>query len=110
MKIEQDLIARLEAATEGSRELDAEINYTTNLEFLHLRGTIYDIGDLAPHYSTSLDAAITLASPHFAICANGDSKGWQAMDFVGGNIWHEGATPALALTIAALKARNLTCA
>lgn len=58
----------------------------------------------APAFTASLDAAMTLASPHWAISANGDMPGWQAMDFAGGNVWHEAATPALALTAAALRA------
>ncbi len=75
-----DLIARLESATKGSRELDAEIELS-HRRFLGLAGSSwvanYTLGKgrvlgwlwdgqslasqtAAPHYTTSLDAALTL--------------------------------------------------
>src|SRR6185312_16180792 len=77
-----DLLARLEAATEGSRELDAEIAYAIDFkpdddpdftwrgvveraggvvkaaERLHHYSSMW--GRWIPRYSTSLDAALTL--------------------------------------------------
>lgn len=77
-KIERDLIAKLESASEGSRELDAEISLAVEAGELVWRQTRYTgeqypaikrarenyIGGFAfehvPHYTTSLDAALTL--------------------------------------------------
>lgn len=98
-----ELVAKLEAATEGSRELDyavemsrydPETMYALNLKLS---------GDL-PHYTTSLDAALTLVPEGYC---------W-SIGFAGrtiANVWKtptpsKGGTPALALCIAALKARE----
>lgn len=128
----KSLIAKLEAATEGSRELDAEI-------WRHL-GLAPAIGDgvwdwkymgngawhqsemestwgrhaAAPHYTTSLDAALTLvpdglgrgcwafSRDHYGGC---HADVWRNAEF---NRKEHGSskTPALALCIAALKARS----
>ena len=66
-----DLIARLEAAEAGSRELDSRIVYALDLAphgFWRIpgveHGTWAAAGNttwVAPHYSTSLDAAMALA-------------------------------------------------
>ena len=128
------LSERVERAEGPSRELDAEIavavklgcrpNLPDDLEHLSLPNKRNPgPGVLAGHYwfhcrsgmslrsadayTSSLDAAATLASPHWSLCANGDKPGWQAMDFAGGKVWCNGATPALALCGAALRARGL---
>jgi hypothetical protein len=92
-----ELIARLEAAAEGSRELDAAIAVAV------FGGGSHDPGT-APHFTTSLDAALTLVP---------EGRGW-LMRSVGGRGFaaisnageaSQAKTPALALCIAALKAR-----
>lgn len=94
------LIARLEQASESSRELDAEIARA-------MRGAHGDKID-APEYTDSIDAALLLVP---------DGAAWSVMQnhispaaSVGGNRvgpwWRRRSTPALALCIAALKARN----
>lgn len=113
-----ELIANLEAATEGSRELDGEIALTEGWTFQKMKGdakpywrkpgTVYYYmrADGPPRYTTSLDAALT---------------GENIIDvrYVGGNQWMathrdvahnreftgRGCTEALARRIAALKAR-----
>ena len=52
-----DLIARLEAASEGSRALDWEIHVRNGLDGVGMHAT-------HPAYTTSLDAALTLAAGH----------------------------------------------
>lgn len=113
----ESLIAKLEAATEGSRSLDGDIAVALGLVpvvatgrwriagrpdrdatfFEPKGGGVWE----APYWTTSIDAAATLVS---------GGKGW--------NVGHDGATvegrngpiqvghtkPALALSIAALKA------
>lgn len=68
----QDLIARLEAATEGSRELDAEIALANGWEYVDPLTATDPLGPPwkhaalgyrllePPQFSTSLDAALTL--------------------------------------------------
>lgn len=131
-----DLIARLEAAAEGSRELDAHIDAVINgrdvirvegdfsLATRHTPGRYwYDSVHFAdaPNYTTSIDAALTLIPEGFAVR---DFSIWPGcrptVRILGthrerdGLYWHngtdgrweaQGATPALALCIAALKAR-----
>jgi hypothetical protein len=132
----KDLIAKLEAAKEGSRELDVAIVYA-----LHP-----DIGPYRPHcageeprfwqdpfykqpcpkFTTSLDAALSLVpadpankgkamlwsvthdedgvgGPRGYIAAIG--KGYHDPQFIYG---HHDTNPALALCIAALRARSAT--
>lgn len=127
------LIAELEAATEGSRESDAEIWWDvkpSQARTAYWNGAIgkpHPLIDLprsglgyhgvcvsTPHYTTSLDAALTLVP---------EECGWYVDDagevavFEGkrddnnagaliiGNC-HRAPTPALALCIAALRARQ----
>ena len=147
-----DLIARLERATEGSRELDAEIavavrsldtegdkslpkwagkNYPIwrarpdgRVECVHTDGT----GSLnwSPlHYTTSIDATLSLVPEGWSpsMLSWGHSRLNDPNDMVHASIVREGAerggkliedymacrgaaTPALALCIAALKARG----
>ena len=110
----EELIARLEAATGPSRKLDATIDIAVN------GGTAADLAyvledverTLRPHrYTASIDAAMTLVP---------DDACWTVSvprqpDMSGKRYWaslrsnHPGArgsTPAIALCIAALKARS----
>ena len=123
------LIARLEAASEGSRELDRAIHLVVFADFIKERGMVEDgdgwrdpqYGAIAPpqDYTTSLDAAITLVP-----------KGWfwrvgRTSIYAGWALVHKthpdhgepgrnefgwskatGTTPVLALCIAVLKARS----
>ena len=124
----QELIARLEKATEGSRELDAEIAVVSG-EFLHGKVsktrpwlvTQAGINREPPRYSASIDAALTLVPEDFQWLVRDDERGGfcnvTSPDFVaieGSNGQDESigkrfptyaATPALALCIAALRAR-----
>lgn len=116
-----DLIERLKKATGPDRELDALIEQTLPGVLPHpdKRMTVgYVIsGDshpryghagqayLAAPYTRSLDAAITLVPK---------DRGWMLAQYENGACWAEvgddwqfqGATPAIALCIAALKARQ----
>ena len=124
-----DLIAKLEAATEGSRELDAAIDVS-----IRPRVDIEDGESLEfPLYTTSIDAALTLVpkngrlstlgqwddngSPSGWFCCilrwSREIGGWQELEFSIGiperdatEVPPLAATPALALCIAALKARE----
>lgn len=117
-----DLIAKLEAATEGSVELDEGIATVVYGPPEHAvlpggqrsrmplwrypNGNL--MGSLVPPYTTSLDAALTLVPKGFDLEISTHPN-------VHAEIWvrtsehrdgeQRGATPALALTIAALKAR-----
>lgn len=54
-----DLIKRLEEATEGSRELDVEV--AKSIKFFDGTRASYTLNvNLIPHYTTSIDAALTL--------------------------------------------------
>mgnify|MGYP003393035213 CR=1 FL=1 len=120
-----DLIARLEAATEGSRELDAEIGakfgalrYTRNAPNISNQ-------PIWPPYTTSIDAALTLVPEGWTghLMWQSVAPGAKALNMA--DCWflrhgHPidaakedirnviGATPAIALYIAALKARSTT--
>ena len=96
-----ELIDRLEAAQEGSRELDAEIGAEAR----------YMSPKSVPHYTTSIDAALTLVpegSTGFLL--NADEPYSQATIFrdgdgaIGQGL---GKSPALALCIAALRAKEV---
>jgi hypothetical protein len=116
-----DLIARLEAPPEGSRVLDQEIFHALDLCPKVSDGTCCDYR--APDYTTSLDAALTLVPDQAADEAvfwrvGNDGEGGNPADFkaeiyvtsllVGKQFNGTAATPALALAIAALKARETT--
>jgi hypothetical protein len=95
----QELIKRLEEATEGSAGLDHEIADAVGFPML---------ARAIPYYTTSLDAALTLV-PEGAIwtisCGDGE-PGFAFIDTGGRIEEHDAATPALALCIAALRARS----
>lgn len=134
-----DLIARLEKAEVGDREIDIEIDrlirphlyegkVTPGVELPEGfgRDALSLAMHQAPHYTTSIDAALTLvpegwhvdylatgdkgASPtnptHWCRCivapALGNDAGWKA----GAMKADRAETPALALVIAALRARQ----
>lgn len=119
-----DLIAKLEAATEGSRELDLRISYEINppryaitAEPVELDVWLAEGG--ARSYTTSLDAALTLVPEgwRWTVANPGYDKGVYQGGRALADLHHPlssgggpnakafGATPALALCIAALRAR-----
>lgn len=121
-----DLIAKLKAASEGSRELDMEIGEAIRLPKLMdvlLDKTVTStkpnmiglhwvspncVGNVSiPHYTTSLDAALTGEDIRTVIML-GDGR-WEAHALDGNGNYHigEGATEPLARRIAALKARGV---
>ena len=97
-----DLITTLEAAAEGSRELDEAIGVLMGYEIGK------DIG-LSPHYTTSLDMAILLVPPgaNYGFLSEGTAWVWPngGFDLLAG-IEGKAPTPALALVIACLRARE----
>lgn len=124
-----DLIARLEAAKEGSEEISREIAEAIGWRqeyvgddsrgyFVPRYAVWFDpsnarkeAGQLYPPFSQSLDAALTLVpadrntilkiyepGEHVAFCLPKDGGRSET--------WTKAATPALALCIAALKARE----
>lgn len=107
----EDLIAKLEAATEGNRELDAAIErsrgYRVDEELEISRagdhGGEWDL----PLYTTSIDAALTLVPEGMVwtvLTDYGDLC--RARVYNGKKIWEaDGETPPLAACSAALKAR-----
>lgn len=126
----QDLITRLEAATEGSRELDAEIAVRIKYPTYRYpdpvsncapsswveawdRLTGWSVGDPLPRYTRSIDAAMTLVPEGWRVhrMQESDDGRWSAfvvrkhgLGGISGDEWAEWPTPAIALTIAALKA------
>lgn len=133
-----DLIARLEAASEGSRELDALVwvatlppdgkgidGYGLPDSGAHYEHEADEDGSVtmwvvwsiasrskrarrpAPAYTTSLDAALTLVPEDKAWCVEAEPGGFSAWVDAGGKATlGDARAPALALTIAALKART----
>ncbi len=118
-----DLIAKLAAATEGSRDLDGEIAVACNLRPAWLlddpRGLIAGRGCAragrtgpsfeVPPYTTSLDAALTVVPEGCSdLTIDWNGSNWAAWVDVGndGTDWQSHPSAALALCIAALKARG----
>lgn len=117
-----DLIARVEAATGGDRALDFLINETTGVAWRVTRDEPGFVGEYVqgwnPAVTDSLDAALALKDrvlPGYA-AAVGDmafegagKRPWATIWTPTGNpqFVAEGATPALALIAAALKALPL---
>ena len=119
-----ELIAKLEAATERSRELDAEIwahlnGFTGAIKGRWVGGrwswSVGSVGvwdDELPHYTTSIDAALTLVPEgwHWTIEGPDPLKRVSPYALLGLPGLREAdgraATPALALCIAALRARE----
>lgn len=115
-----DLIKQLEALTEPCRECDSAISLAVDgYPFDVVMGELY-----GPAYTTSVDDAMTLVPKGWVIealrfwpTATPASRValWETEVGDGGLWWHkskhtktetEAATPAIALCIAALKARN----
>jgi hypothetical protein len=117
-----DLIARIESASESSWELDAEIEWTIS-EFKNLGGgwrehkttgerERFDYTLPSPRFTRSLDAAMTLIpdGSFWTLLTGGSLPEYQA-DVVFADdcrelVYSLAATPALALCAAALKARR----
>jgi hypothetical protein len=120
-----DLIAHLDAATGPDRELDEEImalragvirEVQNGRSVYHVGTRWVGVGDVPP-FTASVDAAVTLVPDGWmwTVCG-GEHRGGQGVAFMapnGGNSpadrWIDdtgGATPAIALCIAALKARS----
>lgn len=105
------LIEKLEQAKEGSRELDAEIAKLVGTEHgprevVRVESRSIDsYPEVAPHYTESLDAALTLVPKgHGAVSASINERGPSSMRIGHPYVCGNAATPALALVIAALKA------
>ena len=100
-----DLIAQLESATGGSRELDAKVAVFLGINPQHGGDGIYG----CPHYTTSLDAKLpgeSIVSMHSAMRTDGNNY-WiavQVSEDASAN--GRGHTEPLARRIAALKARQ----
>ncbi len=101
-----NLSDRIAAAQGPDRALDAEIARIQNPQATPKT--------IAPHYTSSVDAALTLVPEgwFFGLGNNGNAKGdwkpwaWVAQPHI--DAWRvSAATPALALCAAALKARGL---
>ena len=104
----KDLLSRLEQALEGSRDLDRDIHeQLTDPETV---APFPSRWDAIPHYTTSIDAALTLVPEGCAwgcTSACGTSKPVASCGPISGPVHGtKGATPALALCIASLKARE----
>jgi hypothetical protein len=104
----QELIARLEAATGPDRELDAAIWQACQHADWKWQHERYE----APAYTASIDAALTLCGGESGlgslIAGNfpDGSRGWVARVRSPETADGEGRTPALAICIAALRARR----
>ena len=96
------LLTALEAATEGSRELDERIA-------LYVGWAVQPDGQAQagmPAYSTSLDAALTLVPDAETVrvwLTIGAPGAWASID---PSVPHKAATPALAMCCAALRTRS----
>jgi hypothetical protein len=112
------LIARLEMATEGSRDLDDaifDLLHPPRIENVELpegfgEGPPHNFGRWTPEYTASLDAALRLVPEDTDWCVGVGSPGYAAglgeIDDDGPKHVGRAATPALALCIAALHARQ----
>lgn len=124
MKI-NDLIAELEASTDGSRELDNAVFLATHPdqgttseedEYWYAAHLDEDGGPwtLLPFYTTSLDAALTLVPDGWGWTINHDAIAAVYAPKIEGDDdladWGSApnGTPALALCIASLKARQVS--
>ncbi len=102
------LIADLEAAAVGSRKLDRTIYWSLGFPFPRTG----DMEKVIPLYTTSLDAALTLVPEEFVWQVKTDFGpiAWAALSGHQGIFWgdtkSEALTPALAVCIASLRARQ----
>lgn len=98
-----DIMQRLSEATEGSRELDAEIAKAIDLR--HWGQPTANI----PHYSTSIDAALTMLAPETFWGVEGPQSDGMYEAEISAGPWQSierAATPALALCGAAVNTLN----
>ena len=113
------LITRLEAATGPNRDLDAWIAICAGIAppvafrpCVSLDPGTFGIGAyeiwVAPTYTASLDAALTLVPEDYDWIIGRTNGGLTIHACCGGTEEHFGDTPAIALCIAALKARSQT--
>ena len=111
----KSLIAELEAAKEGSRELNARVaTAVTGIHRVWPGGSPYSAGPDALPYTTSLDAALTLVPECSYIDMTIEpvredcDRVCLAIIRIDNDTRFSGTstTPALALTVAALKARD----
>lgn len=111
----RDLIERVEAASEGSRELDDEIAFAVSAMGQKVpcghtfnRITGHKSGIAARHYTTSIDAAMTLLPEgwwHGYMTSEGGFDAHCFEQVVDSAIFRAtAATPALALCCASLRA------
>lgn len=111
------LIARLEAATEGSRELDAKVADARHIGFFTHNTAAGKAIHTAPHFTTSLDAALTLIPEGWRVANLWESNKLKDRPWWGAQLNRyepyrmmpavQGLpTPALALLIAIFKARG----
>lgn len=106
----KSLIAKLEQASEGNRELDVEVAWAIGRPGSQIPGHTNEI----PHYTTSLDAKlpgenITQVALHDVV--EGEPLGavweaWRTDPKTGHQTMGAGQTEALARRIASLKARE----
>ena len=104
-----DLITRLEMAVDGNRKLDSDIQ-----EVLTGKGFSENDDWQAPwpHYTSSVDAALMLvpegweASIVVEVDRRSSVRVWKRLGETTRTPIYEAPTPALAVCIAALKARN----
>lgn len=120
-----ELVAELDQAKEGTRELDCEIHNSLTGRRCFVSGVfikdtdgighLWDASDLVPHYTTSLDAKLpgeTIIRVKMIAITTGNPWGWEAVhsqDGLANNSKYfvgRGHTEALARRIAALKARG----
>ena len=113
-----ELIAALEVAPGPSRELDAML-HEADAVFPNWRKWLFADGSISvliPPYTASLDAAMTLVPKEWDWTLYSDGSGEIYKDVPSGmlpgalgstSIDFEGATPALALCIAVLRAMEL---
>lgn len=104
------LTLRCESATGADRELDADIAPLQGLRIVDeghpLGRCCYDGNGQSvtlPRYTASLDAAMSLVPEEYCVDLMSHEEGWDAR--IGSPAYARAATPALALTAAALRAR-----
>ncbi|RVT93738.1 hypothetical protein [Sphingomonas crocodyli] len=104
------LAERVEGLSGPDREVDADVALTQGWHECNGDNWIGPRGEIVvPHYTASLDVAMTLVpEPRKWSITAGHYGDWQACVWAIDDFqldWHSAATPALALTSAALKAR-----
>lgn len=102
MTMTADLITRLESADGPSRELDWLIECTVN-DHARISGPMHN----DPRYTASIDAALTLVPAGYDWAVFHTNGGITLHAWCGDREDRFGATPALALAAAALKARGV---